>query len=30
VVSASIICLVSGTLLAFITAWFGIARHLKV
>ncbi len=30
VVSASIICIVSGTLLAFITAWFGIARHLKV
>jgi hypothetical protein len=24
------ICIVSGTVLAFITAWFGIAKHLKV
>jgi len=30
VISASLICIASGTLLAFITAWFGIARHLKV
>lgn len=30
VISASLICLGAGTLLAFITAWFGIARHLKV
>ncbi len=30
VISASLICIFSGTLLAFVTAWFGIARHLKV
>ena len=30
VISASLICIASGTLLALITAWSGIARHLKV
>jgi len=30
VVTASIICLVSGTVLALVTAWFGIAKHLKI
>ena len=30
VIYASLICIGSGSLLAFITAWFGIARHLKV
>ena len=30
VINASFICIAAGTLLAFVTAWFGIARHLKV